>query len=83
MKGININTIDLIRKEMQNIPEKYQSEFNSTHEGLAVLWEEFEELKEEVFFGEKGKSSDDHKKRMQEECVQVASMAIRFIQELT
>lgn len=49
-----------IKKEMESIPEKYQKPFNSGHEGYAVLLEEVEELKDEIFFGEK-----KHKKIIQ------------------
>lgn len=51
---------DEIRREMESIPEKYQKPFNSGHEGYAVLLEEVEELKDEIFFGEK-----KHKKIVQ------------------
>lgn len=46
-------TENLIRQEMESIPEKYQKPFNSVHEGLAVLREEYVELEQEIFFGEK------------------------------
>jgi hypothetical protein len=46
-------TIDLIKSELEHIPDEYQKPFNSKHEGLAVLQEEFEELKDEIFFGRK------------------------------
>lgn len=85
-----------IEKELNSIPEKYQNPFNSTHEGLAVIWEEFEELKDEVFFGEKranrdtsndvfdmGRAKTIHKERLRKEAIQTSAMCIRFIQELT
>ena len=107
MKKIDPRTIELIQEELANIPEKYaSSNFASTHEGIAVIQEEFEELKNEVFWGEKeckkiaeeyhkdspegirdmnirGRTRILHKERMREEAVQLACMAIRFIQELT
>ncbi len=49
--------------------------FNSAHEGLGVIWEEFEELKREVF----QQSVNRDKAAMREECVQLAAMACRFI----
>lgn len=77
-------TADLIRKEMESIPEKYQKPFNSLHEGLAVLREEYVELEDEIFFGEKRTETiKRHKERVREEAVQVAAMACRIIQELT
>jgi hypothetical protein len=51
--------------------------FNSTHEGFAVLWEEFDELKAEVW-----KNSAKHPDRddnMRKEAIQVAAMALRFL----
>ena len=47
------STVEEIMAEMESIPEKYQKPFNSTHEGLAVLREEYIELENEIFFGEK------------------------------
>ena len=53
MITLSTATYELIRKEMESIPEKYQKPFNSTHEGYAVLLEEVRELEHVVFFGEK------------------------------
>ena len=44
---------------------------HSAHEGLAILEEEFLELRQEVFWGTR--------ERQREEAIQVAAMAIRFI----
>ena len=106
MKTLNTETINLIKDELARIPEKYQKNFNSTHEGYAVILEEVRELENEVFFGEKKAKADFnkpdypidkqlehekqfydgasmlHKKRMREECIQIAAMCVRFIQEL-
>ncbi len=96
---------------MDSIPEEYQKDFNSIHEGYAVILEEVRELEQEVFFGKKkarndienpnnvyasvddetrynsiwmkGQAEQLHKQRMREECVQIAAMCARFIQELT
>lgn len=46
-------TADLIKAEMESIPEKYWKPFNSTHEGYAVLLEEVREIEQVIFFGEK------------------------------
>lgn len=53
MKKLDTTTADLIDKELKSIPEKYHKNFNSTHEGYAVLLEEVRELEHVVFFGEK------------------------------
>lgn len=52
--------------------------FYSAHEGLAIIQEEYEELKEEVF-KKQGKRSV-HK--MRKEALQVATMALRFIMDI-
>lgn len=100
MKTLHEHTADAIDDELHNIPEKYQKDFNSAHEGYAVILEEVRELENEVFFGEKKCRTDmitkhghgdhiydltekEHKKRMREECIQIAAMCARFIQELT
>ena len=64
----------LIESEYRRARDKFPS-FNSAHEGLAVLWEEFEELKAEVFV----KNSSTVK--MRNEAIQVGAMALAFIVE--
>lgn len=96
MITLNNSTAEAIRIEMESIPEKYQKPFNSVHEGLAVLREEYVELENEIFFGEKkakehryaqGNDGIDPKiiwkERIKREAIQVAAMAARIIQELT
>lgn len=84
--------VELIRAELASIPEKYQAPFPSEHHGLGVLREEYVELENEIFFGEKLAKNDPHidfdyeriwRERIRKEAVQVAAMAIRIIQELT
>ena len=53
--------------------------FNSAHEGYAVLLEEVEELWDEV---KKSPKRRDPAK-MKEEAVQVAAMALRFLNDCT
>ena len=96
MKKLDSKTAQMIDDEIKSIPEKYQRNFASTHEGYAVLLEEVRELEHVVFFGEKecqreyvnnlreGDLPDiAHKNRLHEEAVQIAAMACRIIQELT
>lgn len=49
-------------------------EFNSAHEGYAVILEELDELKEEVWLKQSLRSKD----RMRAEAIQIAAMAIKF-----
>lgn len=72
----------LIGAELTRIPEGYRRPFNSAHEGFAVLYEEVLELQNVVFWGEKSFGSEEYKKRLRAEAVQVAAMAVRMIQEL-
>jgi hypothetical protein len=52
--------------------------FNSAHEGYAVLLEEVEELKAHVWM----KQGMRINHRMRQEAVQVAAMALRFINDI-
>ena len=52
--------------------------FNSAHEGYAVILEELEELKTEVFKKKQNRDID----RMRKEAIQIAAMAIRFITDV-
>jgi hypothetical protein len=100
MKTLFGVTSEMIARELETLPKQYQDKnFNSTHEGYAVILEEVRELENEVFFGEKRareelkndlnrewakeEASRIHKQRMRDECIQVAAMCVRFIQELT
>ena len=51
--------------------------FNSEHEGISVIREEFEELWDEV------KKKDHHRADMRKEATHLAAMAIRFMVDLT
>ncbi len=50
--------------------------FSGSHEGYAVILEEVEELWEQV----KRKQRDF--KKMEKECIQIAAMAIKFIEDV-
>ncbi|HUV46153.1 MAG TPA: hypothetical protein VMW45_03690 [Dehalococcoidia bacterium] len=53
--------------------------FHSPHEGIAIILEEFEELKIEVF----KKQASYNMRLMRKEAVQLGAMALRFIYDLT
>ena len=50
--------------------------FNSAHEGFAVIYEELDELWDEI------KRQDQDKMAMRKEALQVAAMALRFIEDV-
>ena len=53
--------------------------FNSAHEALAVIWEEFEELKAAIFALHPGDSLESVKK----EAIQVGAMAVALLSEVS
>lgn len=63
--------------ELSQATERF-GPFNSAHEGWAVLFEEVDGLRLEVFKRQKIRSVD----RMRREAVQTAAMAIRFIYDV-
>jgi len=52
--------------------------FNSAHEGIAIIWEEFLELQEEVF----QKQSIRSITKMRKEAIQLGAMALRFVYDV-
>lgn len=68
------DVFEAIKLECQTAMNKFPP-FNSAHEGLAVIEEEFEELKKEVF---KSPSNRDFV-HMKDETVQLGAMALRFL----
>ena len=71
------HAIDAVITEY-GIAHALNAPFNSAHEGYAVLLEEMDELKEEVW---KKRSIRDIN-RMRKEAVQVAAMALRFLTDV-
>lgn len=69
--------VALILKEFDDANSKYPA-FHSTHEGYAVIKEEFDELWDEI---KKNKSLSTND-RMVAEAVQVAAMTVKFIYNL-
>ncbi len=75
---IQLEAIRAVDEELTKASNKFGA-FKSPHEGLAIIQEEFEELKVEVFkqFGARDGNA------MQEEAKQLAAMAVRFMVDLT
>ncbi len=71
------NGLALIQAEHNKAKVKYKQNFNSVHEGFAVLKEEVDELWDEC------KRKHPAKEQLREEAVQIGAMALRFINELT
>lgn len=75
---MHINTIfNEIENEVQTAELKFPR-MNTYHEGYAVILEELDELWDEV---KRWPKTEDTKK-IKKECIQIASMAIRFIRDL-
>lgn len=70
--------IEAIRDEGTRAIKRYPP-FNSAHEGWAVLYEEFDELWDEVKKSPKNRDID----AMRTEAIQVAAMALRFLIDCT
>lgn len=68
------NIFNNINSEYFFAISKYEP-FNSAHEGLAIIREEYKELEQEVF----KKQSEYDMGKMNKEALQLATMAIRFI----
>jgi hypothetical protein len=67
--------LKLISKEYNDAKRSWPT-FNSTHEGYAVILEELDELWDEI-------KANGPQGRLQDEAVQVAAMALRFLIDLT
>lgn len=70
-------TLGVVLAELEQATCKFGS-FKSAHEGYAVLLEEVDELWDEVKKNSKSRS----KALMRAEAVQVAAMALRFIEDV-
>lgn len=70
--------LEEVANELNRARTLHPRGFNSCHEGYAVIWEEMDELWDEVKKKKKERSLRD----MRGECIQVAAMAMRFIEDL-
>lgn len=70
--------VEAIAQEYKKASVKFPA-MRSPHEGLAIIEEEFIELREEIFKQHDVRSEE----RMQKEARQVAAMALRFMVDLT
>jgi hypothetical protein len=73
-----------MQQEHLNAREDNFEPFHSSHEGLAVLWEEFEELKALVFMSraDKAEMTEAHYRREYIlECIQIATMSFCMVDE--
>jgi hypothetical protein len=61
--------------ELRHAMEKFPP-FNSPHEGIAVIWEEFEELKAHVW------ENTGRSVAAMTEAIQLAAMALRYVYDL-
>ncbi len=71
------NILIEIESEYKNASNKYPR-FHSTHEGYAVIKEELDELWDKVKANKGLYGSGE----MRRECIQIAAMSLRFIQDL-
>ena len=66
-----------VSKELDKALRKFKR-FNSAHEGLAVIFEEFDELKKEVWKRKKKRKMA----KMRAEAMQLVAMGIRFMMDV-
>lgn len=75
MKQTRATLVNTVLMELDEATSKFGA-FNSAHEGYAVLKEEVDELWAEV----KDRNAD--KAKMRKEAIQVAAMALRFVEDV-
>lgn len=75
MHAVPVAIIEDVVTELDRAERTYPP-FRSPHEGFAILWEEVDELWDEV------KRKSPRHADMRKEAVQVAAMALRFLKML-
>lgn len=70
-----LRLLALIDRELENATSHFDR-FHSPHEGLAVIWEEFDELKKHVW------ENTGRSREAMVEAIQIAAMALRYIYDL-
>lgn len=73
---MNVRSLQEVLEELERARRMYP-QFNSAHEGYATMLEEFDELWDEV----KKSPAKRDPEAMRKEAVQVAAMALRFLEE--
>ncbi len=68
---------EMVKQELESVRRKVQP-FNSFHEALGILWEEFSEFRDEVFKKERKRDKDN----MLRELVQIAGICERISEDL-
>ena len=67
--------LDEVKQECERASKKHPK-FMSMHHGLAVIWEEFEELKTEIF------KKEPDLENLESELIQISAMCKRFYNDL-
>ena len=67
--------------ELHQAEKKFPA-FHSAHEGYAVLLEEVDELWDIVKLNPQERSTEDTRRMLRAEAIQVAAMALRFIRDV-
>lgn len=82
-EGIVIEAINEVVDELK-VATAANGPFASAHEGLAIIMEEFDELKEEVWknWNKPASAGGRDPARMRAEAKQLAAMALRFMVDL-
>lgn len=75
MRNLLLPIVSIVKNEFDSSTEKY-GPMRSAHEGYAIIKEEFDELWDVI------KTKKQDPQDMLEEAIQVATMAIRFINDM-